>query len=385
MSNPTGRPIGRPRLEERRVLVINALRTGMSCLEVARQLGIRDNYVRRVVNENGGMLPPLSQRSPQRLSLETREEISRCLVLGWPFRQIARHLDRPCSTISREVNANGGRQDYRAWAAERNYHQVTRRPKPAKLAVNRRLHDEVRSRLLKKQSPRLISLCLMDEFPADPEMNISHEAIYQSLFIQGRGALKRELTACLRTGRVIRRSQRREVQVGKIRDMVMISERPPEVEDRAIPGHWEGDLIVGKGGTSAIATLVERSTRYVMLMKVSNKEAETIRKALMKAVQRLPQELFKSITWDQGKEMANHAKFSVDSGVKVYFCDPHSPWQRGSNENTNGLLRQYFPKGTALSGFSQAQLDEVARELNERPRETLNLKTPAFMLDQLLR
>lgn len=225
----------------------------------------------------------------------------------------------------------------------------------------------------------------MDEFPDQPEMQISHEAIYQSLFIQGRGALRRELTTCLRTGRAKRKRQQRETKVGKIKDMVMISERPAEVEDRAIPGHWEGDLIIGKNGTSAIGTLVERHTRYVMLMKLTNQKAETVRDALTKAVQRMPEELFKSLTWDQGKEMSHHRRFSVDSGVDVYFCDPHSPWQRGSNENTNGLLRQYFPKGTALSGHSQAHLDAVARQLNERPRETLNLKTPAQMLDQLLR
>jgi IS30 family transposase len=223
----------------------------------------------------------------------------------------------------------------------------------------------------------------MAEFD-DPNMHISHEAIYQSLFIQGRGALRQELTQCLRTGRAVRKPQNRAKSFGRIRDMVLISERPAEVEDRAVPGHWEGDLVVGPYGRSAIATLVERSTRYVMLAKLSDSKAETVRVALEKLVKRLPTELFKSLTWDRGNEMAEHAKFTFRTNVDVYFCDPHSPWQRGSNENTNGLLRQYFPKGTDLSVHSQRHLDAVARELNERPRETLGLKTPAYKLNELI-
>jgi len=224
----------------------------------------------------------------------------------------------------------------------------------------------------------------MAEFPDQPDMHVSHETIYQALFIQGRGALRRELAKCLRTGRVLRKPHRRERKQGKIADMVMISERPAEVEDRAIPGHWEGDLIIGAYGQSAIATLVERSTRYVMLAKLDDQRAETVRVALEQLVKRLPTELFKSLTWDQGREMSEHAKFRMNTDVDVYFCDPHSPWQRGSNENTNGLLRQYFPKGTELSHFTQEQLDAVARQLNERPRETLGLKTPAYMLNELI-
>lgn len=379
------RSSGRPKKLEWRAAIDDGLKSGLTCLQVARQSNIPENYVHRVVREHGGMLPRSSQRSSLRLSLEEREEISRCLTLGWSLRKIAWLLDRQPSTISREVAVNGGRDHYRAWAAERRFYQCARRPKVAKLVINLRLREEVQCRLLKKNSPKQIKLRLMEDFPGQPDMQISHEAIYQSLFIQGRGALRRELTACLRTGRAIRRSQKRETKVGKIKDMVMISERPAEVEDRAVPGHWEGDLIIGKNGSSAIGTLVERHTRYVMLMKLPNKSAATVRDALQKAVARLPEELFRSLTWDQGKEMAEHARFSIETGVPVYFCDPHSPWQRGSNENTNGLLRQYFPKGTALSGFSQDELDAVARELNQRPRETLNIKTPAEVLDQLLR
>lgn len=377
----TGRPPDFERNEQIRAL----WRRHKSCAEIVQATGASVTQVRMILREHGGMLPPETKRSPLRLSLEQREDISRYLVAKWSFRAIAQRLDKAPSSISREVNNNGGRQNYRAWAAERRCHEQARRPKAAKLVSNQQLHDEVQSRLEKKHSPRRIALCLMAEFPDQTDMRISPEAIYQSLFIQGRGALRRELTSCLRTGRAVRKQRSREKRVGKIKDMVMISERPAEVEDRAIPGHWEGDLIIGKNGASAIATLVERKTRYLMLLKVANKEAATIREALGAAVKRLPQELFKSLTWDQGTEMAEHATFSVDTGVEVYFCDPHSPWQRGSNENTNGLIRQYFPKGTVLSGHSQNELDAVARELNERPRETLGLKTPAFMLDQLLR
>jgi IS30 family transposase len=364
--------------------IIERLRCGVTCLEVAREFSTSESYVHDLANKYGGMLPVLKERSPLRLSLQEREEISRCLVDQWSFRRIARHLDRNVSTISREVNANGGSHHYRAWAAERRCNEQAKRPKPAKLATNKQLRRQVETRLNKLHSPRQIALCLMAEFPNDSDMHVSHETIYQSLFIQGRGALRRELTKCLRTGRARRSPQRRETKAGRIKEMVMISERPAEVEDRAIPGHWEGDLIVGKDGKSAIGTLVERQTRYVMLLKLKDQTAETVRKALEKTVKRLPEELFKSLTWDQGKEMAEHATFSFNTDIDVYFCDPHSPWQRGSNENTNGLLRQYFPKGTDLSKHSQRKLDAIARELNERSRETLGLQTPAYMLSQLI-
>jgi IS30 family transposase len=376
--------IGRPRDYEREARMAEMLRAGTSVLQVARSVGVSESTVRKLIDQNGGMLPPPSKRSELRLSIEEREEISRCLVNKWKIRRIARHLNRAPSTISREVNNNGGPEHYRAWAAEGRCRQQAKRPKQAKLVRWPELEAEVTKRLEKKHSPRQIELCLMDEFPGQPDMHISHEAIYQSLFIQGRGGLRRELTKCLRTGRALRRAQKREAKVGKIKDMVMISERPAEVEDRAVPGHWEGDLIEGAYGRTHIGTLVERNTRYVMLMKLEDKSAETVRKALEKTVKRLPEELFKSLTWDQGKEMADHATFSFNTDIDVYFCDPHSPWQRGSNENTNGLLRQYFPKGTDLSLFSQDELDSVARELNERPRETLGLKTPADMLNEVI-
>jgi IS30 family transposase len=374
---------GRPRDLELRRRLAEVLRAGSNFATATRILGCCPETVRRIVVENGGMLPPLKERSPLRLSVEEREEIALRLVEKWSFRRIARHLDRDVSTISREVGANGGRDDYRAWAGERRRHEQAKRPKVAKLARCPELRAEVERRLEQLHSPRQIALCLMAEFD-DPDMHVSHEAIYQALFVQGRGALRRELSKCLRTGRILRKPHRRERKVGKIVDMVMISERPAEVEDRAVPGHWEGDLIIGAYGQSAIATLVERSTRYVMLAKVDDQRAETVRVALEQLVKRLPAELFKSLTWDQGREMSEHAKFKMNTQVDVYFCDPHSPWQRGSNENTNGLLRQYFPKGTELSHFTQEQLDAVARQLNERPRETLGLKTPAYMLNQLI-
>jgi IS30 family transposase len=374
---------GRRRDDARDGEIAELLRAGVHVTEAARRLGVSNWTIRHAVLKLGGVIPAPVERSKLRLSLAEREEISRRLVQGWSFRQIADLLERSPSTVSREVNDNGGRKYYRAWAAERHCAIKARRPRVAKLVGNPKLRKEVEERLKRRHSPRQIALCLMAEYD-DPNMHISHEAIYQSLFIQGRGALRQELTKCLRTGRAMRRPQNRAKSFGRIRDMVLISERPAEVEDRAVPGHWEGDLIVGPYGRSAIATLVERSTRYVMLAKISDQRAETVRVALEKLVKRLPSELFKSLTWDRGNEMAEHAKFTMRTNVDVYFCDPHSPWQRGSNENTNGLLRQYFPKGTDLSVHSQRHLDAVARELNERPRETLGLKTPAYMLNELI-
>jgi len=370
---------------ELRERVVCGIKRGLTYLEIANQYGVSEGLVGKVINANGGVTPKQKHRSSLRLSADEREKIAVGLHDGDSIRTIARDLGRAPSTICREVNNNGGPDDYKAWAADVAAEQLTTRPKIAKLVKCKRLRKVVQKWLNKKLSPKQISERLMIEFPDDDKMRISPEAIYQSLYIQGRGALRRELTKCLRTGRAVRKQRSRQTKAGTIKDMIMISERPAEVADRAIPGHWEGDLIVGKDNKSAIATLVERQTRYVMLAKINDQSAETLLKALKKTVHKLPEELFKSLTWDQGKEMAEHARFTLATNIDVYFCDPHSPWQRGSNENTNGLLRQYFPKGTDLSVHSQRHLNTVARELNERPRQTLGFMTPAETLDELLR
>ena len=288
------------------------------------------------------------------------------------------------SSVSREVAANGGRGGYRAWRAHQRARERTRRPKPSKLA-DRRLAARVQRWLTEWWSPEAIARRLRIEFPDDPMMWVSHETIYQSLFVQGRGELRRELTRCLRTGRAQRRPRARVERRGRLPDMVMISERPAEVADRAMPGHWEGDLILGKGNRSAVGTLVERSTRYLLLLHLGEgREADKVDAAMRAAIARLPGELFRSITWDQGKEMAFHADFTIDTGIQIYFCDPASPWQRGSNENTNGLLRQYMPKGTDLSVLTQQDLDRYARSLNNRPRKTLDYMKPSERLAELL-
>jgi IS30 family transposase len=322
---------------------------------------------------------------PGRLTLEDREEISRGLLGGETFSAMARRLGRVVSTVSREVAANGGREEYRAWRAHRRARERTRRPKPTKLA-RPELASLVEAWLLEWWSPEEIARRLRMEFPDDPMMQVSHETIYQSLFVQGRGELRRELTRCLRSGRATRRPRRRDAQPrGTIPGMVMISDRPAEVDDRAVPGHWEGDLILGKNGKSAVGTLVERSTRYVLLLHLpEGRAAEHVDEAMRHAIAKLPRELFRTITWDQGKEMVRHAAFSVDTGIQIYFCDPHSPWQRGSNENTNGLLRQYMPKGTDLSLHTEADLDRFARSLNNRPRKTLSFMKPSERLSELL-
>jgi IS30 family transposase len=317
-----------------------------------------------------------------RLSLEERVEIYLGVQLGETLTAVAARLGRAPSTVCREVAANGGRDRYRPFAAHRRAWRQARRPKQAKL-VCPRLRDRVVGDLERLWSPWQIARRLRSEFPDDPEMWVSHETIYKTLYIQGRGELRRELARCLRTGRAQRRAQGRAGH-GPIPGMVMISERPAEVADRAVPGHWEGDLIIGKGGKSAVATLVERATRYVLLARVTDQRAETVRDALVERVATLPEHLWRSLTWDQGREMARHAEFSAITGVDVFFCDPHSPWQRGSNENTNGLLRQYMPKGTDLSGLTQDDLDAIAIQLNGRPRETLGFQTPAEKLTELL-
>jgi IS30 family transposase len=300
-------------------------------------------------------------------------------VAGDSLQQIARRVGRPVSTLSREVARNGGRSTYRAWHAETAAARRARRPKPAKLAWHTRLRREVERRLLERWSPQQIAARLVCDYPDDLTMRVSHETIYRTLFVQARGGLRQELTAYLRTGRTQRRAHKRteHSRTGRLRDMVPISARPSAVEDRAIPGHWEGDLLMGQGGQSAIGTLVERSSRYVLLVPLPDgRTAAEVRAALTRAVVRLPDDLRRTLTWDQGKEMAEHVRFSVDTAVKVYFCDPHSPWQRGTNENTNGLLRQYFPKTVDLRTYTRAELNAVARQLNNRPRQTLGWQKP---------
>jgi IS30 family transposase len=348
--------------------------------DVAVALGRSRRTIHTVVHQAGGIPPRRVPRSALRLSLREREEISRGLSAGQSLRTIGAGLGRAASTISREVAGNGGRSGYRAWHAERMAAQRARRPKRPKLTTHGRLRLIVETLLARRWSPEQIAARLRHDHPDEPDMRVSHETIYQSLFIQGRGALRAELARCLRTGRTRRRPQGRgrPDARGQIPNMVLISERPGEVEDRAVPGHWEGDLLMGRGSRSAIGTLVERRTRYVMLVALPHgRTAEAVRDAVAERIVTLPEQLRRSLTWDRGKEMADHVRFTIATGVQVYFCDPHSPWQRGSNENTNGLLRQYFPKGTDLSVLDQAQLDAVARELNGRPRQTLGWLKPS--------
>jgi transposase, IS30 family len=327
------------------------------------------------------------RRSPLRLSLAEREEISRGLATGEPVREIARRLGRAPSTVCREVAANGGPGRYRACAADRRAVRLLRRPKPAKLARCPRLREAVESKLELRWSPQQIAAWLKISYPHDPEMRVSHETIYLSLFVQSKGALRKELARYLRRGRARRRPRGLSVMngQGQLRGTVHISQRPAEAGDRAVPGHWEGDLLYGTR-SSTVATLVERKSRFVMLVALpGGHTADVVADALADAITSLPSQLRRSITWDQGKEMAEHARFSVAAGVPVYFCDPHSPWQRGSNENTNGLLRQYFPRNTDFRALTQRDLDAVAAELNDRPRQTLGWKSPCQALDEALR
>jgi len=368
---------------ETRRRIIGLARQGRSYREIAAEVGVASVW--RVLQPLGGVLRREQWACSRfRLSLDERIEIQLGVASGQSFTAIAAGLGRAVSTVSREVNGHGGRRQYRAVVAHRAVQAAARRPKPTKLAGDSDLCERVVADLEQLWSPQQIARRLRDEHPDEPERWVSHETIYKSLYVQGRGELRRELARCLRTGRAQRRHQGRPTRRGRIPDMVMISERPATVADRAVPGHWEGDLLVGKDAKSAVATLVERSTRYVMLAKITNQRAETVRDALTTVIARLPEHLRLSLTWDQGREMAQHVRFRVDTGVPVYFCDPHSPWQRGSNENTNGLLRQYFPKGTSLRNYRQADLDAVAASLNNRPRETLNWKKPAEKLAELL-
>ena len=353
---------------------------GETFATAAAAVGCSTKSIQRFLALTGGLKRRVKERSALRLSLGEREELSRGLVGGESLRRIAARLRRAPSTISREVAWNGPRSGYRAWRADCEAIKRGRRPKPAKLAVDSRLCREVERGLRAHWSPQQIAARLTYEYPDDLKMRVSHETIYKTLFIQARGALRKELTACLRTGRAQRRPHLRTEQsgAGRLRNMILISDRPPEVADRAVPGHWEGDLIIGKGGRSAIGTLVERSSRYVVLLHLPHgRTAEDVRAALTRQISRLPAELRRTLTWDQGKEMAEHVRFSTDTNMVVYFCDPHSPWQRGSNENTNGLLRQYFPAKADLSVHSAAHLNAVARKLNTRPRQTLGWMKPS--------
>lgn len=363
------------------------LREGKSFREIRVAIGCSVRTVKRVTRGPGKRE---SQRvvwspGPGRVSLDGREEISRGLSAGDSLRAIARRLGRAASTVSREVAANGGPTHYRAVTAHHGAHDRSRRPKRPKLGTGPLL-STVETWLEQGWSPEEIACRLRLEYPEDPSMWVSHETIYQSLFVQGRGELRRELHRCLRTGRAERRPRAGHERRGAIPNMVMISERPAEAEDRAVPGHWEGDLIIGKGGRSAVGTLVERTSRFVLLLHLPDgRAAEKVNAAMKQAVTTLPDELVRSITWDQGKELSAHVAFTVDTGVQVYFCDPHSPWQRGSNENTNGLLRQYMPKGTDLAAFSAADLARIAASLNNRPRKTLAFMKPSERLAELLR
>ena len=361
-------------------------KNGQSALAISRALERRNKTgIQRIVALHGGIAPPPRRRAVVALRLEEREEISRGIAAGRSVRRIARGLRRSPSTISREIRRNGGSRAYRANRADRRAWERAPRPKPCRLALHRELRWRVAQKLALQWSPAQISGWLKQQFPTDRDMRISHEAIYRSLFVQTRGVLKKELTAQLRTGRQMRHAKGGKAKNGQghILDMVSIRERPAEAEDRAVPGHWEGDLLTGANDTH-IATLVERHSRFTMLVKLPRKDTATVVATLAKHIRKLPDKLRRSLTWDQGKEMSGHKRFTVATNVQVYFCDPRSPWQRGSNENTNGLLRQYFPRGTDLSRFSQTHLNAIALRLNQRPRKTLGFETPADTLRLVL-
>ena len=377
----------RPRIhytESQKALMWERWQKGDTLHQIAQLFDRHHPSIARILGETGGIRPAPRRRSRLALTSAEREEISRAVVAGHSMRSIAALLGRAPSTVSREIKRNGGQESYRASRADQSAWDRGRRPKTCKLAQNRVLAHIVAGKLQLQWSPEQIAGWLKQTYPDDPSCQVSSETIYRSLFIQARGALKKELLAHLRRTRGMRRSRhytQKTDQRGRITDTVSIGERPASVEDRAVPGHWEGDLLFGSKN-SQIATLVERQTRYVMLMKVAGKDTETVINALIKNARKLPEELYKSLTWDRGKEMADHKRFTLATDIQVYFCDPQNPWQRGSNENTNGLLRQYFPKGTNLSGYSQAKLNAVARRLNERPRKTLNFETPAERFHQ---
>lgn len=365
--------------DDDKALMWDRWQKGETLGSIARLFGRYHSSIGRIISESGGIRPAPRKRSLRCLSLSEREDISRGIAQGQSIRIIATSLDRAASTISREINRNGGLNQYRASQADKATWDRAHRPKVCKLVEHRSLAYIVARKLKLEWSPEQIAGWLKQTYPDNENYQVSHETIYRSLYIQARGALKKELLQHLRRTRVMRRSRhhtQKTADHGRITDAVSISERPASVEDRAVPGHWEGDLIVGSNNTQ-IATLVERNTRYVMLVKLDNRKTETVVNALIKNAHKLPQELYKSLTWDRGKELAAHKRFTLATDINVYFCDPQNPWQRGSNENTNGLLRQYFPKGTDLSMHSQSKLNAVARRLNERPRKTLHYETPA--------
>ena len=365
---------------EERWAIWEGRKAGLNLLEIARGLDRRVCSIHQLVRGHGGIAPRPHVRSQRALRAGEREEISRGLATGLSLREIARRLGRAASKISREVARNGDRSRYRAAEAEAGAWGRARRPQRCVLACRPALRDRVARKLELNWSPRQIAVGLKQDFPDDPFMQVSHETIYRSLFVQARNVFKAELVKHLRRGGFMRKPKSVAAAAQPtLVDGLSIHERPAEVEDRAVPGHWEGDLLMG-GNSSQIVTLVERHSRYVMLIKVKSKDTATVTRALARHVQRLPKELRRSVTWDRGSEMAGHKDFTIATDVKVYLCDPRSPWQRGSNENTNGLLRQYFPKGHDLSGVTQARLNKVAQELNERPRETLNWRTPLGML-----
>ena len=377
----------RPRIyytESQRALMWVRWQKGDSLQQIAQLFDRNHSSVQRILAEHGGIQPAQRCRSRLALTLAEREEISRAVVAGQSIRSIATSLGRAPSTICREIKRNGDQECYRANQADQAAWDRARRPKTCKLAENRTLAHIVAAKLQLQWSPEQVAGWLKCTYPSDKNYQVSHETIYRSLFIQTRGALKKELLQHLRRTRVMRRSRHHTQKTdnhGRIIGTVSISERPATVTDRAIPGHWEGDLLCGSTN-SQIATLVERHTRYVMLVKITSKDTEAVINALIKNARKLPQELYKSLTWDRGKEMADHKRFTCATDIKVYFCNPQSPWQRGTNENTNGLLRQYFPKGVDLSAYSQAKLNAVARQLNQRPRKTLNYETPAERFSQ---
>jgi IS30 family transposase len=370
--------------ETDKALMWDRWQKGESLQSIAQLFGRNHSSVEGILSRTGGIRPPQRTRSKRVLSLAERESISRGVVAGHSVRSIADLLGRSPSTVSREINRNGGRERYRAIEAEQAAWDRAHRPKTCKLVHNRKLARLVAVKLKRLWAPAQIAGWLKYTYSDDENYQVSHETIYRSLFIQARGALKKELLVHLRRTRAMRRSRhhtQKTADHGRISNAISISERPASAEDRAVPGHWEGDLICGSNN-SHIATLVERHTRYVMLAKVNGKDTETVINALIKQAHKLPKELYKSLTWDRGKEMADHKRFTLATDIAVYFCDPHSPWQRGSNENTNGLLRQYFPKGTDLSVHTQARLNAVARQLNERPRKTLDFRTPVERFNQ---
>ncbi len=352
---------------------------GEGLKSIGRAFGKPSSSIFNHLRPTGGIRPGERRRSRLSLTVSEREEISRGIVAARSIRSIASSLGRAASSVSREINRNGGCRRYRAAAADKRAWSEALRPKPCKLALHPCLRLAVERKLRHNWAPEQIAGWLKRRYPDNEAYHVSHETIYRSLFVQARGVLKKELMKHLRTGRPIRRSRHATAKAdrrGQIPDMVPIRERPAAVEDRAVPGHWEGDLVAGSNN-SYMATLVERHTRYVMLAKIPSRDTETVINALIKQANKLPRELYRSLTWDRGKELTDHKRFTLATDIKVYFCDPQSPWQRGSNENTNRLLRQYFPKRTDLSVHSQAHLNWVARELNERPRKTLDFETPA--------